>query len=57
MPNFHSNADFRKINGKALINMFKVFVTFLKEADLIGNKIITVDGTKSRALSWRNDEL
>jgi transposase len=48
-PNYHSIADFRKINPTALRNTFKLFVLFLKEADLIGSEIIAVDGTKSRA--------
>ena len=49
VPNYHSIADFRKVNGKALRNMFKLFVSFLSEADLIGGKTIAIDGTKSRA--------
>ena len=32
-PNYHSIADFRKDNGKALRNTFKLFVLFLKEAE------------------------
>ena len=49
VPNYHTIADFRKVNGKALVNMFKLFVSFLQEADLIGGKTIAIDGTKSRA--------
>lgn len=49
VPNYHTIADFRKVNGIALVNMFRLFVTFLKEADLIGGKTIAIDGTKSRA--------
>lgn len=48
-PNYHSIADFRKINPAALRNTFKLFVTFLREADLIGGELIAIDGTKSRA--------
>ena len=48
-PNYHSIADFRKNNPTALRNTFKLFVLFLKEADLIGAEVIAVDGTKSRA--------
>jgi transposase len=48
-PNYHSISDFRKNNPKALKNLFKVFVTFLKDADLIGCETIAIDGTKSRA--------
>jgi hypothetical protein len=29
--------------------LFKLFVSFLKDADLIGCEIIAIDGTKSRA--------
>ena len=28
VPNYHTIADFRKVNGPALMNMFKVFVEF-----------------------------
>ena len=49
VPNYHSIADFRKVNSVALRNTFKLFVLFLKDADLITGKIIAVDGTKVRA--------
>ena len=48
-PNYHSIADFRKINSTALRNTFKLFVDFLKHADLIGGELIAIDGTKVRA--------
>lgn len=48
-PNYHSIADFRKDNGKALRNTFKLFVLFLKEAELIGGNTVAIDGTKVRA--------
>jgi transposase len=48
-PNYHSISDFRKDNPKGLKNSFKLFVSFLKDADLIGGKNIAIDGTKSRA--------
>lgn len=48
VPNYHSIADFRKINASALQHLFKLFVLFLKDAGLIGGKIIAVDGTKIR---------
>ena len=35
-PNYHSISDFRKENPLALKNTFKLFVSFLKDADLIG---------------------
>jgi len=49
VPNYHSIADFRKVNSIALRNTFKLFVLFLKDADLITGKIVAVDGTKVRA--------
>jgi hypothetical protein len=48
-PNYHSIADFRKDNPKALKQLFKLFVSFLKDADLITGETIAIDGTKSRA--------
>ena len=48
-PNYHSISDFRKENPVALKNLFKLFVSFLKDADLVGGEIIAIDGTKSRA--------
>jgi hypothetical protein len=48
-PNYHSISDFRKDNPIALKKLFKLFVSFLKDADLIGGETIAIDGTKSRA--------
>ena len=48
-PNYHSIADFRKINPAALKASFKLFVLFLKDADLITGEVIAMDGTKIRA--------
>jgi transposase len=48
-PNYHSISDFRKDNPIALKKLFKIFVSFLKDADLIGGETIAIDGTKSRA--------
>jgi transposase len=45
---YHSISDFRKQNPSGLKNLFKLFVSFLKDADLIGCEIIAIDGTKSR---------
>jgi len=49
VPNYHSIADFRKDNPTALPNTFKLFVSFLKDADLVSGKTVAVDGTKFRA--------
>ena len=48
-PNYHSISDFRKDNPKALKQLFKLFVLFLKDAELIASDTIAIDGTKSRA--------
>ncbi len=49
VPNYHSISDFRKSNPTGLRKLFKLFVSFLKDADLIAGEIIAIDGTKSRA--------
>ena len=48
-PNYHSISDFRKDNPKGLKQLFKLFVSFLKDADLVAGQTIAIDGTKSRA--------
>ncbi|WP_348799024.1 transposase [Flavobacterium adhaerens] len=48
-PNYHSISDFRKDNPIALKKIFKLFVFFLKDVDLIGGETIAIEGTKSRA--------
>ena len=48
-PNYHSISDFRKNNPVAFKNVFKLFVSFLKDVDLIAGETIAIDGTKSRA--------
>lgn len=48
-PNYHSISDFRKDNPTALKKLFKLFVNFLKDAELIAGETIAIDGTKSRA--------
>lgn len=48
-PNYHSISDFRKDNPKALRQLFKLFVSFLKDAELVTGEIVAIDGTKVRA--------
>jgi radical SAM protein with 4Fe4S-binding SPASM domain len=48
-PNYHSISDFRKVNPQALKTTFKLFVLFLKDADLITGAVVAMDGTKIRA--------
>ena len=49
VPNYHSISDFRKYNPTGLKKLFKLFVSFLKDVDLIAGETIAIDGTKSRA--------
>ena len=48
-PNYHSISDFRKDNPLALKNLFKLYVLFLKDSELVSGETIAIDGTKSRA--------
>jgi transposase len=43
-PNYHSMSDFRKENPIDLKKLFKLFVSFLKDADLISYEIIAIGG-------------
>jgi transposase len=54
-PNYHTIADFRKIHGDALKNLFKLYVHFLDELNLIGKQTIAVDGSKFRAVNSRKN--
>ncbi|RZM28666.1 MAG: transposase [Pedobacter sp.] len=49
VPNYHSISDLRKDNPTRLKKLFKVFVSLLKDADMIAGETIATDGTKSRA--------
>ncbi|MEC5158616.1 transposase [Chryseobacterium sp. MP_3.2] len=53
VPNYHSISDFRKNNPAGLKMLFKVFVSFLKDADLVAGETIAIDVTKSRAHNSR----
>jgi transposase len=50
-PNYHTIADFRKTNPYALKATFKLFVLFLKDADLITGEVVAMDGITSASLS------
>ncbi len=50
-PNYHTIADFRKLHAAALQSMFRLYVQFLSEADLLGKTTIAVDGSKFRAVN------
>ena len=48
-PNYHTIADFRKDNPKALKALFRLYVQMLRELNLIGGEVAAIDGTKFRA--------
>jgi transposase len=50
-PNYHTIADFRKHYAVALKNLFKLYVQFLDELNLLGKQTIAVDGSKFRAVN------
>ncbi len=54
-PNYHSIADFRKVHPDSLKNVFKLFVGFMKQQDLIGSAVVAIDGTKLRAVNSRKN--
>jgi len=56
-PGYHTIADFRKDNGDALKNAFKIFVSFLKGQDLFSKELIAIDGTKLRAQNNNKNNL
>lgn len=48
-PDHNTIANFRKDNPKAIKQVFRKMVTLCKHLDLIGGKVIAIDGTKLRA--------
>jgi transposase len=54
-PNYHTIADFRKVNVVSLQTMFRLYVQFLADASLIGKTTIGIDGSKFRAVNSRKN--
>jgi transposase len=54
-PNYHTIADFRKNNPNALKTLFKLYIQFLCDNDLIGKNTIGLDGTKIRAVNSKKN--
>jgi transposase len=50
-PNYHTIADFRKDHPLALKNLFKLYVAFLDELNLLGKQTVAIDGSKFRAVN------
>jgi transposase len=55
VPNYHTIADFRKNHSEALKKLFKLYVYFLDELNLLGKQTIAVDGSKFRAVNSRKN--
>ena len=51
VPNYHTIADFRKRHSGALKNLFKLYVQFLEELNLLGKQTLAIDGSKFRAVN------
>lgn len=51
VPNYHTIADFRKNNSVVLKNLFKLYVQFLDELNLLGKKTVAIDGSKFSAVN------
>jgi transposase len=54
-PNYHTIADFRKLHAIALQSMFKLYVQFLSDADLLGKTTIGIDGSKFKAVNSKKN--
>jgi transposase len=54
-PNYHTISDFRKNNSSALKALFKLYVQFLCDNNLIGKDTIGLDGTKIRAVNSKKN--
>ena len=54
-PNYYTIADFRKNHSETLKNLFKLYVQFLDELNLLGKQTIAIDGSKFRAVNSRKN--
>jgi transposase len=54
-PNYHTIADFRKLHALPLQNMFRLYVQFLDDAELLGKTTIGIDGSKFKAVNSKKN--
>ena len=54
-PNYHTIADFRKLHAVPLQSMFRVYVQFLHDADLLGKTTIGIDGSKFKTVNSKKN--
>lgn len=52
-PDFKTIADFRKNNTEAIKKVFKEFVIICKNLDLFGKELVSIDGSKFKAVNSR----
>ncbi len=50
-PDFKTIADFRRFNHKAFRPVFRQFVLLCRQMDLFGRELLTVDGTRIKAVN------
>ena len=55
LPNYHTIADFRKLHAQPLQSMFKLYIQFLSDADLLGKTTIGIDGSKFKAVNSKKN--
>lgn len=53
-PDFKTIANFRKQNTKAIKGACQQFVQFCRKADLLGSKLVAIDGSKFRAAASKD---
>jgi transposase len=54
-PCYKTIADFRKNYPDVITNVFKLFVGFIKNAELIGANTVAIDGSKFRAVNSKKN--
>jgi len=54
-PCYKTIADFRKNYPDIITNIFKLFVGFIKDAELIGGETLAIDGSKFRAVNSKKN--
>jgi len=54
-PDFRTIADFRKVNAKALKNVFRAFVKLCMKLDLYQKELLAIDGSKFRAVNSKDN--
>ena len=52
-PDFKTIADFRKDNREAVVRVCRGFVGFCREQGLLGGELVSIDGSKFRAVASR----